>query len=65
LAAWRFLQRRAVPSGREIADPATPADVECAIFDDGEFLQDSGNKVKLKNGVGVDVMAACVGGGKG
>jgi hypothetical protein len=48
LAAWRFLQRRAVPSGREIADPATPGDVECAIFDDGEFLQDSGNKVKLK-----------------
>jgi len=48
LAAWRFLQRRAVPSGREIADPAPPADVECAIFDDGEFLQDSGNKVKLK-----------------
>jgi hypothetical protein len=64
LAAWRFLQRRAVPSGREIADPATPGDVQCAIFDDGEFLQDSGNKVKLKM-AWVHVMEACVGGGKG
>jgi hypothetical protein len=33
--------------------PATPGDVECAIFDDGEFLQDSGNKVKLKMVLGL------------
>jgi hypothetical protein len=49
-----MLGRLALPStpcrasGGEIADPATPGDVECAIFDDGEFLQDSGNKVKVK-----------------
>jgi hypothetical protein len=48
LAAKRFLQLRAVPSGREFATVSTPGGVQCAILNDDEFLQDSGNKVKLK-----------------